>query len=341
MRSASMTVFRRWAIMNAVRPVNSLWMAACIKLLVDKVQRAGRFIKDNERGVLAQSPGDGHALPFAMAEFLPPFADERVIPRGEPTGELVDACRVGGGTDLGLTGSRTSVANVIRQAGTEYDGLLGDDGDSVAQVSEGQPAERDSVQANFAATRLVKAHQQLDQRCLAAASRSHDRDLHSGLNVKAYIAKHRLAVAIGEADPVEFDAAAHRSQCAGRCKAPGSGTPSRISPRRSTLAPVCSNSDTRLARRSMGPNKSAPSAAMDSTAPGVKRPSRASMAAMANTSAVPIPVSVTFKLDRAALDALPGGRARRELHRSDRRIRRPRRPRGPMPGLPKCHRSSP
>ena len=122
----------------------------------------------------------------------------------------------------------------------EDDRLLQDHADPVAEVGQGQAADRQAVEADLAPGRVVEPHQEVDQRALAAPGRPDERDLHPGLDPEADVPDDRLSRLIAEADPVELDEPAGLPIGAGSSGPATSGSRSRISPSRSTLAAACS-----------------------------------------------------------------------------------------------------
>ena len=74
-------VARRWAMMNAVRPAQQVRAPPGRATSLAAVERAGGFVEDDERRILADSAGDGDALPLALAERAP-LADQRGVPLG-------------------------------------------------------------------------------------------------------------------------------------------------------------------------------------------------------------------------------------------------------------------
>ncbi|MEJ7680205.1 MAG: hypothetical protein WKG06_20590 [Segetibacter sp.] len=113
-----------------------------------------------------------------------------------------------GGLDLRVAGARGPVADVVGEGLVEEDRLLQDHADPVAEVGQGQAADRHAVEADLAPGRVVEPHQEVDQGALAAPGRPDQRDLHPGLDPQPDVPDDRLSRLISEADPVELDQAA-------------------------------------------------------------------------------------------------------------------------------------
>jgi hypothetical protein len=72
---------------------------------VGGVERARRFVEDEDAGILEQDARDREPLALAAGELVPAFADDRRVTGGERRDEVVDVGRACGGDDFGLVAS--------------------------------------------------------------------------------------------------------------------------------------------------------------------------------------------------------------------------------------------
>src|SRR5690606_10662362 len=94
-----------------------------------RVERAGRLVEEQDRGVAQDGPGEGDALALAAGEFDAPLPHQGGETVGELVGELGD---VGGGgrrVDLLVGGAGPGEGDVVVQAAVEHGRFLGDVGD--------------------------------------------------------------------------------------------------------------------------------------------------------------------------------------------------------------------
>src|SRR4051812_14353680 len=92
--------------------------------LVRPVERAGSFIEDYNRRVLAEDTGQSNSLPLTLAEWMTAFSDNRFVLLRQIEGHLVDERSARRGRDLSHRGVRRAIADVVGQSTAENDGFL-------------------------------------------------------------------------------------------------------------------------------------------------------------------------------------------------------------------------
>jgi len=77
--------------------------------LVERIEVGGRFIQQENRGILQEQAGDGKTLAFPAAQANTAFANDRLVAFWQPEDEIVDVRPPGGILDLCIRGrSRAS-----------------------------------------------------------------------------------------------------------------------------------------------------------------------------------------------------------------------------------------
>src|SRR5580658_6763608 len=92
-----------------------------------------RFVKNQYRRVLQQSPRDAHSLFFADAEFDPAFADARIVTLRQLDDEIVAVGGARRGQKLLLARVEAPVKNIFSDRAVEQEGFLADHADLSAQ----------------------------------------------------------------------------------------------------------------------------------------------------------------------------------------------------------------
>ena len=124
--------------------------------LAFRVQRAGRFVKQKNRGVLQKGPRQVNPLLFARAQARRAVAHECVVFPGQLLDEDVRVGGAGGGFNFLPGRPRFAIANVFRNGGGKDDWLLQDQRDLRTEILQAQAAQINSVQFDHAADRIKK-----------------------------------------------------------------------------------------------------------------------------------------------------------------------------------------
>ena len=171
------------------------------------VERGGRFVEQQQRGLAKDRPGDGDALALAAGQRDAALADRRVVALRQRTDENGGGGVLGRPFDLGVGGVGPAEADVVAHAHAEDRGVLRDQCDVAAQlrrIGVGQPH---AVERHRAGLRIVEAQYQVEDRALAGAGGPDDRDLLAGLDAERHAVEHVgfRPRRIGEAHGVECD----------------------------------------------------------------------------------------------------------------------------------------
>ena len=109
--------------------------------------------------------------------------------------------------DLFVRNGRIRVRQVVPHRVRKEHGVLQHDADPAAELRERNTADVPAIQQDFTAVDIVEAHQQVDDRRLAAARRADERDLPAGLDCEREVVDDTLLRHIGEVYVAELDAA--------------------------------------------------------------------------------------------------------------------------------------
>ena len=140
------------------------------------VERARRFVEDQDRSLGEDGPGDRHPLALAAREPEPELAGHRVVALGQPFDELVGRGGLGGGAYLLVARVGSPVADVLHQRLVEEEGLLRHERDVVEERGTLEVAEIDAVDLDRAAGRIVEAEHEVDESGLPRSRPPDDRD---------------------------------------------------------------------------------------------------------------------------------------------------------------------
>ena len=179
-----------------------------------RVERAGGFVQQQQRGVLQNGAGDADALALSAGQAHAAFAQIGVVALRQFADESVRLCRAGGLDHLVVGGLGPAVADVVHRAGGKDDGVLRHQPDAPAQFGQTGVIGAHAVDAHRAVLRVIEAQQQLQHRGLARAAGTDEGDGFAGLHAQRKIVQRRLlrARGVGEADMGEL-----------HCRSPGRG----------------------------------------------------------------------------------------------------------------------
>ena len=123
------------------------------------VERAGRFVEDEDRRVLQDSAGDRDALALAARQLAAALAGRRIVAFALRQDEVMRSCGLGGGVDLVADGGRAADPDVLLDRAVEQPGILEDRRDRLAQRLAGDGGDIDAVDQDAALLRRVDALQ--------------------------------------------------------------------------------------------------------------------------------------------------------------------------------------
>jgi len=145
-----------------------------------RIQRTGRFIEDDDRGVAQESPGQGNPLAFASGKARSSLSDRRGISLGQCLDKAVGMGRRRCRFDLGLRRVGVPIADVLGDRRAEELWVLRHDGELRAQVAQTIAPDVSSVDEHGARAWVMKSHQEVDQRRLTRSRRTDNADPRAG-----------------------------------------------------------------------------------------------------------------------------------------------------------------
>src|SRR5262249_12844015 len=177
------------------------------------VERGGRLVEHQHRGILEDDAGDGDALALAAGKLDAALADLRgvaapALPVLELEDELVGMGELRGAHDLGLGRLRAAVADVVADRAVQKRCVLGDHGDLRAQALLGDRRDVLPVDQPAAGVEVEEAQQQVDERRLAGAGAPDQPDLLAGAHGQGQAVDDSGGAAVAEAYALEADLAA-------------------------------------------------------------------------------------------------------------------------------------
>ncbi len=180
------------------------------------VDAGGRFVEHQNLRVGRQHARECEQLPLTLRQVLAALREHRVVAVGqradEPVG--VDGAR---GVHRALARNRRVAERdvVVDRPGEDVE-ILQHHADAAAQVAGVDVVQVDAVEEDLAVGEIVETPQQPDERALAGAGRTDDREFLAGTDVERYVAQHRHVRVVAEVDVTELDFAAQpRRQRAG------------------------------------------------------------------------------------------------------------------------------
>ena len=172
------------------------------------VHRRSRLIENEDRGVLQEGAGDGHALPFAAGQPDAPLSDKRVEALGQRVRKAIASRQPGRFAHLVISGIGPSKANVVPNAHREHVAFLEHEGDMAGQLVFGHAAHVGAAYAHRPFVRIPKSADELGHRRLSRPGRTHDGGELSLRGREAHVVQHGLGIllvlpCVGEAHVAE------------------------------------------------------------------------------------------------------------------------------------------
>ena len=115
-------------------------------------------------------------LAFAAGELRPLLADQRIVAHRQAHDEIVGVRGLRGGDDLLLRLHDVAVGDVVPDRVVEEDRLLGHDRDLSPERLDGDVADVTAVDRDRPFRHVVKAGDQVDERCLSPAAHADEGD---------------------------------------------------------------------------------------------------------------------------------------------------------------------
>ena len=131
------------------------------------VERAGRFIEQEDRGIAQHGAGNRDALALAAGKFQAAFADAGVVALRQRGDEVVRGGIAGSLFDLGPACTGASERDVGGDGFVKQDRLLGDERHRTAQGGQADVANVVAIDGDHAAIDVIEAQEKIKQRGLA------------------------------------------------------------------------------------------------------------------------------------------------------------------------------
>ena len=271
--------------------------------LVLGVERAGRFVEQQHRGVAQHGARDRQPLPLAARKRDATLAHARLVTLRQALHEFVNGRGHRRRLHLGVTGAGAAVADVLGHGAGEDHRLLRHHGELRAQFGRIEAGDVDAVEQDAAGRRIEETQQQLEHGRLAGAGRPDQRHDFARLHREAEIVQRQVfrPRRIAETHAREIPGAPAPAAAAGAAWAGGpiAAVVARISMSRS-VAP---------AARCTSPHNSlrAPTELASMTAYSTNCPSCPGLMRPASTSLAPIHSTPTMlapaRMNTAAVNA--------------------------------------
>src|SRR5690606_29067407 len=122
-----------------------------------------------DEGVEGERAREGEELALADGERGAALVDGVAVTGGEAIDEGIGAHACGGGSHARVLDVCAAEADVVCDVAAEEEHVLEDEADAATQLLDRHAVDGNTVEEDFAALRLVEAHEQVDQRGLARA----------------------------------------------------------------------------------------------------------------------------------------------------------------------------
>ena len=153
------------------------------------IERAGRFVQDQDAWIAQHGARDRDALPLAAREPHAAIADRRVVALRQVENELFGVRFARRHLDLGPRRVEPAVTDIFADRSAEQQRLLRHDRDRAAQRGQLDARDIDAVECDPAGLRLVEARYEIDDGGLPRARWTDERDDLAGLDLPREIAQ--------------------------------------------------------------------------------------------------------------------------------------------------------
>ena len=164
------------------------------------IYAGGRLVQNQNRRAAQHYAGNAQQLALPLADVAAVLGNDGVVPVGQTADKAVGAGFFGGCDNFLPACIGLAVGDVFRHGAGFQPRFLQDHTQVGTQAVAGHGVNGMSVHAQAAAANLIKAHQQVDQRCLAAAGGSHQGNALPGLYRQVHILDQRHVGQIAELD---------------------------------------------------------------------------------------------------------------------------------------------
>src|SRR5438270_12677800 len=144
------------------------------RTLSRSIHRTGGFIQNEDGRIPKESSRQRYTLTLSAGKARTPFARVSVVSASRFRNELMSGRSFGSSDDFLIGRVAFAISYILRDAGVEQHRFLQDDGELAAQVRDSVMAQINAVQENLALRGIVKAHDQIQQRCFARPGGAYD-----------------------------------------------------------------------------------------------------------------------------------------------------------------------
>ena len=135
MASHSVSDDSRWETITMVRPCAMCFRLALTSASLSGIERAGRFVQDQDAGIVDQGAGDRQPLALAAGEVGRALLDHRFVAVRQTLDELGGACQPGGVHRVGQGQAGTAGQDVFRDGAAEQEVFLQHDAKVATQMA--------------------------------------------------------------------------------------------------------------------------------------------------------------------------------------------------------------
>ena len=171
------------------------------------IDGGGGLVQDEHGRQAQHHPGDAQQLLLALGDGAAVLADDRVIALGQPLDEAVGVGGLGGLHHLLQGGLGPAIGDVLPDGAPLQPGVLQHHAVAAAQAVAGDVPDVRALHLDGAAVHVVKAHEQVDNRGLAAAGGAHQGHPLAGLHLQVEVLKQGLLRPVGEGHVLDGHAA--------------------------------------------------------------------------------------------------------------------------------------
>ena len=176
------------------------------------VQRRRGLVEEQDRRVLQDRPGDGHALALPARQPRAPIADDRVVAVGQRRDEVVGVGGHGRGHHLIVAGVQPAVADVLRHGPAKEGRFLRHQADLATQAVDGHVADIHAIDADGPRGHVPQARDEPGERRLAGPGRSNQGKRLPRRDLQRDVTQDRPIRQICERHGVELDPAGDAGQ---------------------------------------------------------------------------------------------------------------------------------
>ena len=156
------------------------------------IQRRGRFVQNQQSGILEDGSSNRNALPLTTRQIDAFFPDQRGIPIRQRRNEVMGMSRPARGQNVLFRGVFPSVSNVFQNRVSEQDGFLRDDGQLLIQSGQLHVPQILVVDHHRPFRRIIKPVQEIRDRTFSRTGRPDQRHDFARTHFEGKIGENRV-----------------------------------------------------------------------------------------------------------------------------------------------------